>query len=181
MDAFVHCDLKPDNILVERVDPHHLLSESIALYNFELSTGRDDTTLTQTSVGNGDAGLLGTGAVVVSARNLVPASDIYAVAMLALFPFTRRELQDVMIGSDLLHLPMDTAAADQLGNKRVGGAGARPPPGRPPTTRRPPREALRSQCASLTSLRRSAQLRQYRFSRRSQSTPTSVRPTSPHG
>ncbi len=118
MHGVVHRDLKPDNILVERVEAHHLLSESVALCDFDLSKSQGQTTLTQTAVGMGTLGYSAPEQLWISAREVTAASDVYAVAMLTVFLFTGREPWDVMVGTNLMHLRLDPAVAERLGSKR---------------------------------------------------------------
>lgn len=118
MHGVVHRDLKPDNILVERVETHHLLSESVALCDFDLARGQGQTTLTQTAVGMGTPGYSAPEQLWISARKVTPASDVYAVGMLTIYLFTGREPWDVMVGSDLTRLRLSPSIAQLLGRRR---------------------------------------------------------------
>ena len=118
MQGVVHRDLKPDNILVEQIDSDHMLFESIALCDFDLAKGRDQTTLTQTAVGMGTFGYSAPEQLWGGARHVTKASDVYSVGMVAVFLYSEREPGEVMIGSDLTTLKLDDAAAETLGNKR---------------------------------------------------------------
>jgi serine/threonine protein kinase len=114
----VHRDLKPDNILVERIDRDHMLSDSIALCDFDLAKGQGQATLTQTAVGMGTKGYSAPEQLWLGARDVTASADVYAVGMVAVFLYTGREPRDVMIGPDLTKLELDAAAAERLGNKR---------------------------------------------------------------
>lgn len=118
MHGVVHRDLKPDNILVERVEAHHLLSESVTLCDFDLAKGQGQTTLTQTAVGMGTLGYSAPEQLWISAREVTPASDVYAVGMLAVYLFTGHEPWDVMVGPDLTRPQLDPSIAQLLGKKR---------------------------------------------------------------
>lgn len=95
-----------------------MLSESVALCDFDLSKGQGQTTLTRTAVGLGTHGYSAPEQLWISARAVTPASDVYAVAMVAVFLFTGQEPLDVMVGPDLTRLRLDPAIAERLGSKR---------------------------------------------------------------
>ena len=141
MHDVVHRDLKPDNILVERVAVHHLLSESVSLCDFDLSKDRNQTTLTQTAVGMGTFGYAAPEQYWLSARQVTAASDVYAVALVAVFLFTGREPLDALTGPDFMHLRLDPAVSEQLASKRewVEQALSPAPEDRPPLSALRPR------------------------------------------
>ena len=114
----VHRDLKPDNILVERVESDHMLSESVALCDLDLSKGQSQTTLTQTGRGMGTPGYSAPEQLWLGARDVTEAADVYALGMVAVFLYTGRGPQEVMIGSDLMKMKLDPALAEMLGSKR---------------------------------------------------------------
>lgn len=118
MHDVIHRDLKPDNILVERVEASHLMVESVALCDFDLSKSREHTTLTQSAVGMGTFGYAAPEQFWVSARDVTPACDVYAVAMVAVRLFTGLEPWDAMVGPDLMHMRLDPSVAGHLGSKR---------------------------------------------------------------
>lgn len=114
----IHRDLKPDNILVERVEASHVMVESVALCDFDLSKSREHSTLTQSAVGMGTFGYAAPEQFWVSARDVTPACDVYSVAMVAVRLFTGLDPWDAMVGPDLMHLRLDPSVAGQLGSKR---------------------------------------------------------------
>ncbi|MBL8777436.1 MAG: protein kinase [Acidimicrobiales bacterium] len=118
MQGVVHRDLKPDNILVEQIDWSHMLFESIALCDFDLSRSRRHTTLTQSAVGMGTRGYSAPEQLLLGARDVTTASDVYAVGMLAVFLYTGKEPRQAMVGADPTKLKLDPSAAERLGNKR---------------------------------------------------------------
>ncbi|WP_203335577.1 serine/threonine protein kinase [Nocardioides limicola] len=134
MHDVIHRDLKPDNILVERVKASHLMVESVALCDFDLSKSRDHTTLTQTGAIMGTPGYSAPEQLWGNARDVTTAADVYAVAMVAVHLFTGLEPWDAMVGPDLMHLRLDPSAAGQLGSKRewVESALSFNPSDRPP-------------------------------------------------
>lgn len=118
MRGVVHRDLKPDNILVEQVGVRLNQFESIALCDFDLSKGRGQTTLTQTAVGMGTLGYSAPEQLWMGARDVTSASDVYSVAMLAVFLYTGRDPWEVLIGPDPMHLRLGPDAAERLGKRR---------------------------------------------------------------
>lgn len=125
----IHRDLKPENVLVDANKPF----ARIALCDFDLARGNDQTTLTQTGVGMGTPGYSAPEQMLGLSRG-TPASDVYSVGMLTVFLSAGREPSDVMVGSDLTKLKLDADVAERLGEKRewVEGATSFWPAGRPP-------------------------------------------------
>jgi hypothetical protein len=112
MHDVIHRDLKPDDILVERVGASHLMVESVALCDFDLSKSRDHTTLTQTGAIMGTPGYSAPEQLWGNARDVTTAADVYAVAMVAVRLFTGLEPRDAM-GLFLPEVGVGQSAADE--------------------------------------------------------------------
>lgn len=116
----VHRDLKPENILVEG---HNYRNARIALCDFDMARGIDQTTLTRTGAGFGTPGysapeqLFGLGRATY-------ASDVYSIGMLAIFLCGHREPYNAFVGSDWTDLKLDAEVAARLGDKREWVQGA---------------------------------------------------------
>ena len=118
LQGVVHRDLKPDNVLVEKVAAQNLLMESIALCDFDLSKDRGRTALTQTAAQMGSFGYSAPEQLWGGARHATFASDVYSVGMLAVFVYTGRQPWEVLIGPDPTRMTLDPAIAERLGSKR---------------------------------------------------------------